>query len=153
VEKLAMTLRVDGDGCPVLGQVLEAARDRPVAVYCDVNHCPGDERARWIIVDAGADSADLALVNDTVAGDIVITQDYGLAALALAKGARCLHVDGWRIDGRNIDGLLASRHQAAEFRRAGGRTRGPKKRNPQQNQVFCRALRAMLEDAKERHEH
>lgn len=148
-----MTLRVDGDGCPVLPQVIQAAGEYEVVVYCDFNHIPGDDRARWVVVDPGADSADLALSNDAVPGDIVITQDYGLAALALAKGAHCLHVDGWAIEPGNIDGLLLSRHQAAKFRRGGGRTRGPKKRDPKQNEVFYRALLALMEKVKEKHDH
>ena len=107
-----MRILIDGDGCPVIGLTLDLAGFVPVWVFTDVNHCPGDPRAKWVSVDEGRDSADLALVNRTQPGDIVVTQDYALAALALARGAVCLHQDGWRFDEAHIDGLLASRHEA-----------------------------------------
>ena len=139
-----MRILIDGDGCPVIGLTLDLAGFVPVWVFTDVNHCPGDPRAKWVSVDEGRDSADLALVNRTQPGDIVVTQDYALAALALARGAVCLHQDGWRFDEAHIDGLLASRHEAQRIRRAGGRTKGPRRRSKRQDEQYARELASLL---------
>ena len=141
-----MRILVDGDGCPVIREILDTAEGLEVIVFVDVNHAAGDPRAKWIIADQGRDSVDLKLVNAAQRDDIVVTQDYALAALALAKGARCLHQDGWRYTNENIDGLLASRHESARLRRAGKRTRGPKKRSAQQDTDFVLGLKMLLNE-------
>ena len=94
-------------------------------------------------VSQGADSVDFALVNRVQPGDVVVTQDYGLAAMCLARRARVLHQDGHEYTPENIDGLLAFRHEARKLRRAGGRTLGPAKRTPAQDEAF-RALLARV---------
>ena len=141
-----MRILVDGDGCPVIREVLDTAGGYEVWVFVDVNHAAGDPRARWIIADQGRDSVDLKLVNEAQRDDIVVTQDYALAALALAKGAYCIHQDGWRYRNENIDMLLASRYEAAKVRRAGGRTKGPKKRGRGQDESFMQGLKQLLHE-------
>jgi uncharacterized protein YaiI (UPF0178 family) len=93
----------------------------------------------------GADSVDFALVNRVEPGDIVVTQDYGLASMCMAKGASVLHQDGWAYTKENIDALLFSRHESGKYRRAGGRTKGPKKREKAQDEAFRKALQQMLQ--------
>lgn len=144
-----MRILIDGDACPVVGLTLELAGTTPVWVFCDVNHSPGDRRAHWITVDQGRDNVDLALVNQARPGDIVVTQDYALAALALARGAVCLHQDGWIYHTANIDALLASRHEARRIRRAGGRTKGPRRRSRRQDEQYSRCLSAVLAEARQ----
>lgn len=143
-----MRILVDGDACPVIKEILDHADDVEVCIFVDVNHAAGDPRGTWIIADQGRDSVDLKLVNNTRRGDIVVTQDYALAALALAKGACCLHQDGWRYTDANIDGLLASRYEAGKARRAGYRTKGPKKRGREQNVCFVESLKMLLNEMK-----
>ena len=89
-----------------------------------------------LIVDKGSDSVDFALVNRVRPGDIVITQDYGLASMCLARNVRVLHQDGYEYTEDNIDALLTVRHEAAKIRRAGGRFHGAKKRTDAQNRAF-----------------
>ena len=96
--------------------------------------------------DKGADSVDFALVNRVDAGDIVVTQDYGLASMCLAKGARVIHQDGWEYTQYNIDALLFQRHASREYRASGGRTKGPSKRKKSQNQDFFSAFQKLLEE-------
>ena len=103
------------------------------------------EGAETVIVDKGADSVDFALVNKAEAGDVVITQDYGLASMCLAKSARVLHQDGWEYTPYNMDALLFQRHASREYRAAGGRTKGPHKRKNSQNEAFAAALRQILQ--------
>ena len=141
-----MRILVDADACPVVGILLEegSRAGAKILLFCDTAHRLERPGAQTITVDRGADSVDLALVNRAQPGDIVVTQDYGLAAMALARGARPLHQDGWRYREENMDGLLAMRHQAQVYRRAGGRTKGPKKRTPAQDTAFRGALRRLL---------
>ena len=94
----------------------------------------------------GADSADFALISRIARDDIVVTQDYGLAALALVRGARVLDQNGRRYTDENIDRLLAERALAKRIRNGGGRMRGPAKRTEAQNEAFDAALKALLEE-------
>ena len=136
-----MRLFVDADACPVVPQCLEEAGRAgvPVTLVCDQAHRMERPGAETVTVSQGADSADFALVNRVQPGDVVVTQDYGLAAMCLARRARVLHQDGHEYTPENIDRLLAFRHEARKLRRAGGRTRGPAKRTPAQDEAF-RAL-------------
>ena len=140
-----MRVLVDADGCPVVEECLTAARKCgvPCLILCDTSHVFERPGAETIVVSKGADSVDFALVNRLEKGDVVVTQDYGLAAMCLARRARVLHQDGHEYTPENIDGLLAFRHEARKLRRAGGRTRGPAKRTPAQDEAF-RALLARV---------
>lgn len=114
-----MQIFVDADACPVVRQTEQAAREHGVAVtlLCDTNHVLHSDYSTIRVVGAGADAVDFALVNLCQAGDIVVTQDYGVAAMALGKRAFCIHQSGrWYTD-ENIDELLMERHLVK--RRAG----------------------------------
>ena len=87
---------------------------------------------------------DFALANRVAPGDLVVTQDYGLAAICLARGAAVLDQNGREYTAENIDALLTLRYTAAKLRRAGGRTRGPHKRTAQQDRDFSAKFRACL---------
>ncbi len=141
-----MKILVDADACPVVAQTIELATRYSTAVilFCDAAHEMNREGADTVIVAKGADSADFALVNRAEAGDIVITQDYGLAAMALAKRACVLDQNGRSYTADNIDALLLSRHTARKIRQAGGRLRGPSKRVHAQDEAFAEALEHML---------
>lgn len=144
-------LFIDADGCPVVNPALKiAARRRvPAVLVCDTAHQIQRKGAETIVVDKGADSADFSLVSRIASGDLVITQDYGLAAMCLARNARVINQDGMRYTVENIDGLLASRAEAAKIRRAGGRLKGPSKRTPEQTEAFVAAFDAMVSEAYE----
>ena len=95
-------------------------------------------------VDKGRDSADLRLANEMEPGDIVVTQDFGVAALALGKGCRALSQNGLVFTGQNMDQLLFERYVGQKVRRAGRRTQGPGKRTAQQDAAFRQALAGLL---------
>ena len=114
-------------------------------LLCDTAHEIHRNGAETLTFDKGADSVDLALVNRANAGDIVITQDYGLASMCLGKQAYVLHQDGWAYTEYNITGLMEQRHAAKKFRMAGGRTKGPNKRTNAQNNAFASALEQLLQ--------
>jgi len=142
-----MKILIDADGCPVVDLTISCARQRALAVIlvCDTAHYFQREGAQTITVDKGADSADFRLVNLIAKGDIVITQDYGLAAMALAKQARVLNQNGMQYTDQNIDSLLLARHTARKIRMGGGRLKGPPKRTHENDAAFTDALCALLD--------
>lgn len=142
-------LYIDADGCPVVGQALRVAGRRHVESFlvCDTAHQMKRRGAETIVVDQGADSADFALLSRLKKGDLVITQDYGLAAMCLGKEAKVIDQNGMRYTAENIDGLLAARAEAARIRRGGGRLKGPSKRTQEQNDAFTAAFDAMVSEA------
>ena len=142
-----MKVLIDADACPVVNIAVALCRehDIPCILLCDTAHEIHRDGAQTLTFDKGADSVDFALVNRVSTGDIVITQDYGLASMCLAKKARVLHQDGWEYTAVNIDALLLTRHESRKYRAAGGRTKGPKKRTAQQDQTFQFAFQKMLQ--------
>lgn len=146
-----MTLYIDADGCPVVNEaiLLSGRHNVPCVLLCDTAHVFERPGARTIMVSKGSDSVDFALVNLVQPGDIVVTQDYGLAAMCLARRAIPLHQDGMVYTTDNIDGLLMQRHTARKIRQAGGRTRGPKKRTAEQDAAFKATLERILSTANE----
>ncbi len=143
-----MRVLIDADGCPVVDIAIAGARRYgiPVLLVCDTAHFFQREGAQTLTVDQGADSADFKLVNLIEKGDIVVTQDYGLAAMALARRARALDQNGMRYTDENIDSLLLRRHTARRIRRGGGRLKGPPKRTREQDEAFRRALADLMDE-------
>jgi len=142
-----MQVLIDADGCPVVDITVELCQKQriPCLILCDTAHEIHRDGAQTLVFDKGADSVDLALANRAKAGDIVITQDYGLASMCLAKGARVLHQDGWEYTEYNIQALLFQRHEGRKFRAAGGRVKGPAKRTHRQDEAFKALLRQLVQ--------
>ena len=142
-----MKILIDADGCPVVNATIALAQEFGLEclILCDTAHYFNREGARTVVLSQGADSVDFALVNMVQPGDIVVTQDYGLAAMCLARQGRPIHQNGMVYTDNNIDSLLASRHTAQKIRRGGGRTKGPAKRTAEQDAGFIRQLRALIE--------
>lgn len=107
-----MKILIDADGCPVVDRAVALCRQYRVRcmLLCDTAHEFHRDGAETLVFDKGADSVDYALVNRVQPGDVVITQDYGLASMCLARSARVLHQDGWEYTPENIDALLLVRH-------------------------------------------
>lgn len=127
-------------------QAVNAAKEAGIEciIFCDTAHVFEKEGAKTVTVSQGKDSVDFALVNAVQKGDIVITQDYGLAAMCLARGAVPLNQDGMVYSDKNIGTLLTSRHISQKVRRGGGRIKGPQKRKANQNDKFLKALKAQF---------
>lgn len=141
-----MHLWIDADACPVVDIAIRIAGKYqvPVTLVCDDAHYMQREGAQTITVARGADSADMMIVNLVHRNDVVVTQDYGLAALCLARGAGALDQNGRIYDENNIDSLLGMRHIAKKVRHAGGRLKGPPKRTKDQDEWFERSLERLL---------
>lgn len=146
---IVMKVLVDADACPVVDIAVNLCAEFQIEciLLCDTAHILHRDGAQTLVFDKGADSVDFALVNRTSPGDIVITQDYGLASMCLAKRAKVLHQDGWEYTEDNISGLMEQRHAAKKLRAAGGRTKGPSKRKPEQDKAFRKALQLLLQQS------
>jgi uncharacterized protein YaiI (UPF0178 family) len=138
---------VDADGCPkgVLQSCLQQGKRRQIQVWTVANYHHQIESDNHITVDGASQEADMKVVNMTDKGDLVVTQDWGLAALILGKGARCLHPSGREYQNETIDFMLEERDMKARLRRSGGRTKGPSKRTAEEDQLFQDALIRVLE--------
>ena len=141
-----MRVLIDADGCPVVDITVKVCRSAGVecVLLCDTAHEFRRDGAVTLVFDKGADSVDYALVRRLLPGDLVITQDYGLASMCLAKGARILNQDGWEYTAHNIEGLLLFRHEARKERIRSRRFKGPTKRTKEQDDRFEKALRDIL---------
>lgn len=144
-----MKILVDADACPVVVQAVEIAKryDLPIDLFCDTNHILASDYAIIHTIGAGRDAVDLALVNQCKNGDIVVTQDYALAALVLAKNGYALNQNGLLFTNENIDTLLATRWENAKARRSKNKThlKGPKKRTKDDDIRFNKALVELIE--------
>ena len=144
-----MRILVDADACPVKPIIVRLAKARgiPVVMLIDTAHELDDGYSLVITVDKQADSVDYALMGMLAAGDVVVTQDYGLAAMALGKRARVIHQSGMVYTSENIDKLLMERHLGGKIRRAGGRTKGPAKRTREDDARFEAAFAQLLAES------
>ena len=114
-----MTILIDADGCPVVDLTLRTAAkyNVPVLILCDTAHKIRRDGAQTLTFEKGVDSVDFALVNRVYAGDLVITQDYGLASMCLARRARVLNQNGLEYTADNMDALMLRRYENKKPRR------------------------------------
>lgn len=141
-----MQIFVDADACPVKEIIVRVARENnlPVTMIIDSSHELSDHYGTIITVEKAKDSVDIVLINRVKSGDIVVTQDYGLAALVLGKSAKALNQNGLIFSNDNMDRLLMERHMGQKIRRGGGRTKGPGKRTREDDERFTKALREII---------
>ena len=140
---------IDADACPVTDIIVEEAAnlDIPVFIVRSYAHYSTNTYPNHVItqfIDTGNDAVDYAIVRQIETDDIVVTQDYGLAALCLAKNSVVLHHQGYQFKHDNIDSKLMDRHLHAKARKAGKKTRGTKKCTQVQKDKFRKRLRALL---------
>lgn len=144
-----MRIYIDADACPVVKITEQVARkyELPVTLLCDTNHILTSNYSEVRVIGAGADAVDLALINLCQAGDIVVTQDYGVAAMALGKKAYVIHQNGWQYNAGNIDILLMKRHMAKKARRSKKKLhlKGPAKRTEEDDDKFATGLIRLIE--------
>ncbi|PZE22688.1 YaiI/YqxD family protein [Paenibacillus xerothermodurans] len=138
---------VDADACPVKQEIALAARqfDVDVIMVASFDHrLTPMERVQMIQVDSSDQSVDLYIVNHIAPGDVLITQDFGLAALALGKRAIAISNRGEQYTDGTIDFLLARRHDQARQRRAGKHTKGPRAFTDEDRLAFLQSLTKVL---------
>lgn len=143
---------IDADGCPVVDASISLARkyNLECIIFCDTAHEYQRKDAQTIVVDQGPDSVDFALTNAIMPGDVVITQDYGLAAMAISRKAFVFNASGMQYTDANIDMLLASRYENKLVRMRGGRIKGPSKRKKDDLRGFLEQLESFLQRRQKR---
>ncbi len=146
-----MVVLIDADACPVVRIAENLAKKYaiPCILLCDTNHVLQSDYSQVRTIGAGADAVDFALINLCHQGDVVITQDYGVAALALGKKAYAIHQSGKIYTDDNIDGLLMQRHLTKKARRSSGKVhlKGPAKRTAEDDQRFQVSFEQLLQKA------
>lgn len=141
-----MSIIVDGDGCAGRGIIEELAKkyNVPLKLYCDYNHYITMDYGEVIVMDAGFQAVDMKIANVAKANDIIVTQDFGVAAMVLGKKAFAISPKGYIYSEDNIDKLLFERHLSAKVRRGGGRTGNPKKRTEEDNERLYKNIEKLI---------
>lgn len=144
-----MRVIVDGDGCPDKEGIASLAQRyaKEMYVFIDYAHVLESDDYKVIACDVGHDSVDMAILNFVETGDLVITQDYGLAGLLLSQNVIVLHVSGRVINEDNINTYLSTRYLHAQMRQSGQRTKGPSKRTEKDRQFFLGQVENLLKQA------
>jgi len=141
-----MKIIIDADAAPK--SVLKICRQAaiqfslPVITVANFNHQVDSEH--HIVVGNAPQEVDMQIMKLTLKGDVVVTQDWGLAAMVLGKGAAALSPTGRVFNPATIDFLLEERELKAKYRRRGGRTRGPAKRTSKDDKKFMKNLYMLL---------
>ena len=148
-----MRVFVDADACPVVS-IVERISEKyniPVTLLCDTNHVLSSVYSEVIVVGAGSDAVDYKLISICHKGDIVVSQDYGVAAMALGKGAFAIHQSGKWYTNDNIDQMLMERHLNKKARRSSYKNhiKGPKKRTEEDDERFTQSFEKMIKMAQE----
>lgn len=147
-----MRILVDADACPVVRITEQVAKEKGISVtmLCDTNHVLQSDYSEVITVGAGANAVDFKLVSICQKGDLVVTQDYGVAAMILGKGAYGIHQSGKWYTNENIDQMLLERHMAKKARNAKKKhhLKGPAKRTVEDDQHFEDSLRRLIDSIK-----
>lgn len=144
-----MKILVDADACPVVRIVEDIAKKYEIEVIllCDTNHVLQSDYSEIKVIGAGADAVDFALVGICEQGDIVVTQDYGVAAMILGKSAYGIHQSGKWYTNENIDLMLMERHLSKKARRTKSKhhMKGPAKRTEEEDRRFADSLERLIQ--------
>lgn len=143
-----MRIIVDADACPGKDIIERLGRENglEVIMYCDINHVLRSDYSTIKYMDSGFQSVDMAVANEAKANDIIVTQDFGVAAMVLGKKAYAISPKGYIYSNDNIDKLLFERHISSKVRRGGGRTAGPKKRSREDDERLYRNLLKLINE-------
>lgn len=148
IGEIIMQIFVDADACPVVG-IVESIAEKyniPTTLLCDTNHVLYSDYSEVIVVGASADAVDYKLISICHKGDIVVSQDYGVAAMALGKGAYAIHQSGKWYTNENIDQMLMERHLNKKARRGSHKNhiKGPKKRTDEDDERFAQSFEKLI---------
>ena len=143
---------IDCDACPVKDITEQVAQkyNIPLCMVTDVNHVIKSDYAEVVTVSQGADSVDIYLINRVKKGDIVVSQDYGVAAMALGKGAYAIGNSGLIYTNENIDKLLFERFLGKKQRNSPKKRahfKAIKKRTSSDDEIFEKNLIKLIENA------
>lgn len=141
-----MRILVDADACPSIELITELARKKRIELilYVDTAHIISNDYAKVITLSKGFQSVDTFITNDIREKDILITQDFGLAVIALSKNANAIHPKGLIYTNDNINGLLFERHLNFKNRKKKIRTKNIKKRTKLDDLSLIKNLKKLI---------
>jgi len=148
------TLFVDADACPVTREAITVGRANGFRIMLVANtnqnfsRYEGRAGVETLTVGTGPDAADFAIIGELSPGDIVVTQDIGLAAMVLGRGAGAISPRGRIFYLSTIDIEMEVRHAEKKVRRAGGRTGGPSKFGDEDREHFVDQLERLIRDTR-----
>ena len=142
-----MKIIVDGDACPGINIIEKISKEYEIEliIYCDIHHFINVNYGEVRVVDSGFQSVDMKVVNECSKGDIVISQDYGVAAICLGKKASVISPKGYIYTDENIGSMLEQRHLSQKIRRGGGKTPNAKKRSVEDDNRLRKNLLYLIE--------
>jgi len=137
---------IDGDACPSISLIEKTAikYNIPIIIFCDTSHNISSIYSKVVITDKESQSVDIKLVNEVCNNDIVISQDYGVASMVLAKNAYCISPKGLIFTKDNIDNLMLNRYINQKLRSSGKRIKGPKKRCIEDDKKLIESLEKII---------
>lgn len=141
-----MRIIVDADACPGKDIIESLGKENglEIIMFCDINHVLSSNYSTIKYMDSGFQSVDMAVANEAKEKDIVVTQDFGVAAMVLGKKSFAISPKGFIYDNNNIDKLLFERHLSSKVRRGGGKTFNPKKRSKEDDERLYRNLLKLI---------
>jgi uncharacterized protein YaiI (UPF0178 family) len=137
---------VDADACPVKQEIVQAGTGFHVDIYFIASYAHQSEShsGNWIYVDSFKDQVDFYIYKHVRKGDIVVTQDMGLASLLVKQGVRVLSPRGTILRDEQMDTILYNRYMSAKLRRNGTYTKGPKAFSAEDRKRFLQELKKIL---------
>ena len=117
-----MRILIDGDGCPVIDECIKISNKFKLEsiIFCDTSHYFDNKNVKVVVISKGVDAVDFAILKNLQNGDIVITQDYGLASLVLSRNSYAINQNGMVYTDENIEELLLSMELKGEVKESGG---------------------------------
>ncbi|WP_142414237.1 YaiI/YqxD family protein [Hathewaya massiliensis] len=145
-----MRILVDADACPGRDIIEKVARENSLDLmfYCSLDSIVTISYGEVIYVDSGFQAVDMKIANAVTSFDIVVTQDYGVATIALSKKAYAIDPKGYIYNDKNIDSMLMQRHISHKIRRGGGKHSNPKKRTAEDDNRLFKNLYKLINDYK-----
>lgn len=143
-----MRIIVDADACPGKDIIERLGKENglEIIMYCDINHVLHSDYSTIKYMDSGFQSVDMAVANEAKEKDIVVTQDFGVAAMVLGKKCYAISPKGYIYSDDNIDKLLFERHISSKVRRSGGKTSNPKKRSREDDERLYKNLLKLIKE-------
>lgn len=149
--KKTRNVLVDADACPnqIKKAILEISNFYEYKVFfiASYSHATDQYRnAEWILVDSEPEAVDMYIVNHSIEGNVVITQDHGLASLLVSKGVYVISPRGKRFTDEEMPSLLQSRYYSSKLRRSGHRTKGPSRFTQEDAERFSESFKNIFSD-------
>ena len=143
-----MKIIVDGDACPGISIIVKIAKEYglDLIIYCDIHHYITVDYGEVRVGDSGFQSVDMKVVNECNSGDIIVSQDYGVAAICLGRKAAVISPKGYIYTNENIGAMLEQRHLSQKIRRGGGKTPNAKKRTIEDDKRLQKNLIYLVKD-------